>query len=44
VAARVFHDLVNHELRVPLHVEALDAYFNGDFEAAEQGLVLGHII
>jgi predicted histidine transporter YuiF (NhaC family) len=44
VAARVFHDLVNHELRVPPHVEALDACFNGDFEAAEQGLVLGHII
>jgi hypothetical protein len=25
VAARVLHDLVNHELRIPPHVEALDA-------------------
>jgi hypothetical protein len=25
VATRVFHDLVNHELRIPSHVEALDA-------------------
>jgi hypothetical protein len=35
VAVRVFHDLVNHELRVPPHVEAFDAYFDGDFKAAE---------
>jgi hypothetical protein len=44
VAARVLHDLVNHELRVPPHVEAFDAYLYGDFEAAEQGLVLSHIV
>jgi predicted histidine transporter YuiF (NhaC family) len=25
VTARIFHDLVNHELRIPPHVEALDA-------------------
>jgi hypothetical protein len=25
VATRVLHDLVNHELRIPPHVEALDA-------------------
>jgi hypothetical protein len=25
VAARVLHDLIYHELRVPPHVEALDA-------------------
>jgi hypothetical protein len=31
----LFHDLVDHELRVPPHVEAFDAYFDGDFEAAE---------
>jgi hypothetical protein len=35
VATRVFHDLVDHELRVPLHVEALDAYLDGDLEAAK---------
>jgi hypothetical protein len=40
----VFHDLVNHELRIPPHVEALDAYLNGDLEAAQQGLVLSHIV
>jgi hypothetical protein len=43
VAARVFHDLVDHKLRVPPHVEAFDAYLDGDFEAAKQGLVLSHI-
>jgi hypothetical protein len=35
VAARVFHDLVDHELRVSPHVEAFDAYLDGDSEAAE---------
>jgi hypothetical protein len=40
VAARVFHDLVDHEPRVPPHVEAFDAYLDGDPEAAKQGLVL----
>jgi hypothetical protein len=35
VAARVLHDLVDHELRVPPHVEAFDAYFDGDLEAAK---------
>jgi hypothetical protein len=44
VAARVFHDLVNHELRIPPHVEALDAYLDGDLEAAKQGLILSHIV
>jgi hypothetical protein len=44
VAARVFHDLVDHELRVPPHVEAFDAYLDGDLEAAKQGLVLSHIV
>jgi hypothetical protein len=44
VAARVFHDLVNHELRIPPHVEALEAYLDGDLEAAQQGLVLSHIV
>jgi hypothetical protein len=36
--------LVNHELRVPPHVEALDAYLDGDLEAAKQGLVLRHTV
>jgi hypothetical protein len=44
VAARVFHDLVNHELRISPHVEALDAYLDGDLEATEQGLVLSHVV
>jgi hypothetical protein len=44
VAARILHDLVNHELRIPPHVEALDAYLDGDLEAAEEGLVLSHIV
>jgi hypothetical protein len=44
VAARIFHDLVNHKLRISPHVEALDAYLNGDFEAAEQGLVFSHVV
>jgi anti-sigma factor RsiW len=38
-----FHDLVDHELRIPPHVDALDAYLDGDLEAAKQGLVLSHI-
>jgi hypothetical protein len=44
VAARFFHDLVNHELRISPHVEALDAYLDGDLEAAEKGLVLSHVV
>jgi hypothetical protein len=44
VATSVFHDLVNHELRVPPHVKASDAYLDGDLEAAKQGLVLSHIV
>jgi hypothetical protein len=44
MAARVFHDLVDHELRVAPHVEAFDAYFYGDLDAAKQGLVLSHIV
>jgi hypothetical protein len=44
VATRVFHDLVDHELRISPHVEAFDAYFNGDLEATKQGLILGHVV
>jgi hypothetical protein len=44
VADRFFHDLVDHELRVPPHVEAFDAYLDGDFEAAKQGRILSHIV
>jgi hypothetical protein len=44
VAARVLHDLVNHELQVSPDVEAFDAYFDGDSEAAEEGLVLCHVV
>jgi hypothetical protein len=44
VAARILHDLINHELRIPPHVEALDAYLDGDLGAAEEGLVLSHVV
>jgi hypothetical protein len=44
VIARVLHDLVDHELRVSRHVEVLDARLNGDFEAAKEGLILGHVV
>jgi hypothetical protein len=40
MAARIFHDLVDHELRVPPHVEAFDAYLDGDLEAAKQVLTV----
>jgi hypothetical protein len=36
--------LVYDELRVTAHVEAFDAELDGDAEAAEEGLVLRHIV
>jgi hypothetical protein len=44
VATRVLHDLVDHELLVSPHVEALDARLDGDFEATKEGIVLCHVI
>jgi hypothetical protein len=44
VTARILHDLVDHELRVSPHVEVLDACLNGNFEAAKEGLVFGHVV
>jgi hypothetical protein len=44
MAARVLHDLVNYELRIPSHVEALDTYLDSDLEAAKEGLVLSHVV
>jgi hypothetical protein len=44
VATRVLHDLVNHELRVSPDVEMFDACFDGNSEAAEEGLVLCHVV
>jgi hypothetical protein len=44
VATRVLHDLVNHELRVSPDVEAFDACFDCNLEAAEEGLVLCHVV
>jgi hypothetical protein len=35
VTTRVLHDLINHELRVSPDVEAFDACFDGDSEAAK---------
>jgi hypothetical protein len=36
--------LVDHKLRIHPYVEALDAYLDGDLEAAEQGLLLSHAV
>jgi hypothetical protein len=44
VAARILHDLVDHKLRISPDVEALDARFDGDSEAAKEGLVLHHVV
>jgi hypothetical protein len=44
VAARILHDLINHELRVSPDIEVLDASLDGDSEAAEEGLVLRHVV
>jgi hypothetical protein len=44
VAAHILHDLVNHELRISPDIKALDAYFGGDSEVAEEGLVLHHVV
>jgi hypothetical protein len=44
VTARIFHDLVDHELRVPPNIEAFDACLNGDSEATKKGLILCHVV
>jgi hypothetical protein len=44
LAARILHELVDHELRVSPHVKALDARLDGDSKAAEEGLVLCHVV
>jgi hypothetical protein len=44
MTARILHDLVDHELRAPPNVEALDARLDGDSEAAEKGLVFHHVV
>ena len=44
VTARLLHHLVDDKLRVTPHVELLDAKFDGDAEATEEGLVLLHIV
>jgi hypothetical protein len=44
VIARVLNDLIDHELRVSPHVEALDARLDGDSEAAEEGHELHHVV
>jgi hypothetical protein len=44
LTTRIFHDLVDHELRAPPNIEALDACLDGDSEAAEKGLVLRHVV
>ena len=43
VAVGLFHHLVDDELGVSSHVEALDAKLDGDAEATE-GLVLRHVV
>ena len=44
MAARFLHHLVDDELRVTAHVEALDAELDDNAEATEEGLVLHHIV
>jgi hypothetical protein len=44
VTTRALHDLINHELRVSPDVEAFDACFDGDSEAAKEGLILCHVV
>jgi hypothetical protein len=44
VTTRILHDLVNHDLRVSPDDEAFDASLDGDSEAAEEGLILRHVI
>jgi hypothetical protein len=44
VTTHIFHDLVNHELRVSPDIEALDVCFDGDSETTEEGLVLLHVV
>jgi hypothetical protein len=44
VIARILHDMVDYELRVSPDVEALDVDLDGDSEAAEEGLVLHHVV
>jgi hypothetical protein len=44
VVAHILHDLIDHELRVSRDVEALDPGLDGDSEAAEEGLVLCHVV
>jgi hypothetical protein len=44
VAARVFHDLVDYELRIPPHVKAFDAYLDSDLKATKHALVLSHVV
>jgi hypothetical protein len=44
VITRILHDLINHELRVSPDVEAFDACFDGDSEAAKEGIILCHVV
>ena len=44
VTARLLHYLVDDELRVTARVEAFDAELDGDAEAAEEGLILCHVV
>ena len=44
MAARLFHYLVDDELRVTTYIEVLDAKLDGDAEATEEGLVLRHVV
>jgi hypothetical protein len=44
VTTRILHDLVDHVLRVPPVVKVFDTCLDGDSEAAEEGLILHHIV
>jgi hypothetical protein len=44
VTTCILYDLIDHELRVSSDVETLNAGFDGDSKATEEGLVLRHIV
>jgi hypothetical protein len=44
VAARVLHDLVNHEPRITTNVEVSNSELDSDAQTVNEGLILGYIV
>ena len=44
VIAQIFHDLVNDELGVAPHLEALDSELDGYVQAIYQRLIFSHVV